>query len=332
MLDLLRFYFLYPELLLLIILFIFFVFFLYKRWNKNKYFLFFWDLKKVFWSNSFSYKAYYIIIFIILFLFSIVLAWPKVSITKVDQNKNGIDIIIALDVSYSMNADDLSPNRLEVAKSVINDFLNKQISNRVWVVVFAWRPFNSLPLSFDYNIIKKIVSKIDTEIISQLNNETLIGTAIWDALFLSAKWFDDSAREKVIILLTDWEANKWIDPLLSLKFLKEKDIKAYTIWIWWLEKAYVKIPMLFWWTQITEVWWIDEETLKKIANETGGKYFRATTENSLDNIFEEIDSLEKKEISSEEVKIDLQNNIPFVFLLIFWLFIITYFRIYKSIK
>ena len=336
MLSYVGIHFLHPLVLFLIIIVVFICVFLYKKWNATNLFVWLTDLEKVFWWNSKYFKYYHILIFFILLVYVIVFAWPTYEYTKENINKDWIDIIIALDVSNSMLAEDLSPNRLEVAKWVINDFLEEQIVNRIWIIVFAWRPFNSLPLSFDYNIIKKIVWKIDTDVIDQ-KYQHLQWTAIWDALVLWAKWFDEITeekinREKVIILLTDWEANKWIDPMLSLKYLKDNEIKVYTIWIWWLEKTYINIPVFWWRIQKVEVWWVDEETLKTIAEETSWKYFRASSETALKEIFLEINSLEKREIIIEEISNNIEQNNIFVYILLLFMFLLMSLKFYKKIK
>lgn len=329
--EILSFHFLYPVILFSIIIVFFLVLFFYRNWNKTTFFWALDDVLKVFWNNAKYFKIYYAIIFCILSLFIVIFAWPVVQTTEDKTNKNGIDIMLALDVSISMLADDLKPNRLEVAKGVINDFLDMQEANRVWIVVFAGRPFNSLPLSFDYSIIKKIVSRITTDIIDQKYSH-LQWTAIWDALVLADKWFKESTREKVIILITDWEANKWLDPLLSLKLLKENNVKVYTIGIWWLEKAYVTLPFFAWWYQKVEVWGVDEETLKKIAGETWWKYFRASSENALEDIFLEIDKLEKREIDVKIVKNNIEKNNIFVYAILFLMLILFWLKYYKRIK
>ncbi|USN58586.1 MAG: VWA domain-containing protein [Candidatus Peribacteria bacterium] len=124
-----------------------------------------------------------------------------------------MDIEILLDVSYSMMAEDLAPNRLAVAKEVIHNFVSEQVSNRVGLVVFSGRPFSSLPLTFDYKIIEKIVSRISTDIINQ-ERTNLQGTAIGDAMMLGMDNLEkkdteeNATREKVMILMTDGEANK----------------------------------------------------------------------------------------------------------------------------
>jgi Ca-activated chloride channel family protein len=203
-----------------------------------------------------------------------------------------------------MEATDLEPNRITVARDVISSFLWNLKTDRVWVVVFSGKPFTSIPLTFDYSFLKDYVNSINTETINQ-NNYMLQWTAIWDAMVMGSYLFDEKSvdREKVMIIVTDWEANKWLQPTEALKLLKDKKIKSYTIWIGWLEKTYVNVSDPLWNIQNVEIWWIDEETLKKIAEETGWIYYRASSKEFFKKIFDDIDKLEKKEIEVEVKKL-----------------------------
>jgi len=315
------FKFLYPEYFLFLIPIAILVVFLYKNGGMK---IAFWpleDVKKIYGGKAFSYKIYYLLLGIISSLFISIFAHPVRENIQETIQKNGIDIEIVLDVSYSMIAEDLQPNRLEVAKNVITQFIESRLTDRVWIIVFAGKPFKSLPLSFDYSIIKKIVGKIDIETINQ-NVPTMQWTALWDALLVASDSFTNTdEREKVIILLTDGEANKWIHPEMALKYLKEKSekIKIYTIGIGWLEKTFITIKNPYGQLQRIEIWWIDEKTLKLIASETGGKYFRATDEKTLENIFSTIWALEKKEIKAIEIKNTEEKTDVFLYILIFFM-------------
>lgn len=322
-----KFYFLLilPVLLFLIVLYF------YNSYKNNL--SSFSDFKKVYKFNSFYYKLYFIFLFFIFLSFISVFSKPILSEEELEIKKNWVDIQIVLDVSYSMMAEDLKPNRLEVAKSVINDFISKTISDRIWITVFAWKTFLSVPLSFDYNIVKKIVSNISVNTINQ-NYISMQWTAVWDALILSADNLkDDNDRWKVIILLTDWEANKWINPLVAVDYIKKTDsnIKIYTIWIWWLEDSFVNISDNFWWVQRMEISWVDEKTLKIISNETNWMYFRATDEKSLENIFEEISKLEKWEIIEKKYKINKEFYEYFLYFLIIVFYFILILKFFKRI-
>ncbi len=278
--------------------------FLYFRKKTRLNFVFFDDLKSIYKQSSFYYYFFFLFLIIISIFYTIILANPNIQSTTEKIKKNGIDIVLAFDVSYSMEATDLEPNRITVAREVISFFLWNLKTDRVWVVVFSGKPFTSIPLTYDYEFLKEYVSSLTTETIKQ-NNMTLQWTAIGDAMLMWSYLFDEKSleREKVMIIVTDWEANKWLQPTVALKLLKDKKIKSYTIWVGWLEKSYVIVDDMFWNKQKIEIWWIDEETLKKIADETGWIYYRASSKDVFKSIFEDINKLEKKEIEIEVKKL-----------------------------
>ena len=324
-----NFTFLYPEYFFLIGPLFLLLFFIYKKNNKKIFFSFFSDLEKIYKKNTIYLKLYYLVVFLILLCFVFIFSNLVQQSEKKDVNKNGIDINIVLDVSYSMLAADLKPNRLEVSKSIIWDFVEQLEADRVWLTVFAGKPFVSLPLNFDYKVTRKIIDKIWEDTINQ-RNYYMQGTAIWDALLLAWESFDTGdEREKVIVLLTDWEANKWVAPDTATQYLKDTfndEIKVYTVWIWWSEKTYIESG-----NQRIEVGPLDEYTLKKIAETTYGKYFRASDEKSFEDIFDTIAKLEKKEITSESFIMNTQKNIIFVYILLGLFVLLLYLIIRKKI-
>jgi len=290
-------------------------------------------LKEVFKNNTIYYKIYFILLFFIFVFILLIFSKPVITDTLEKNMKNWIDVQIVMDISYSMIAEDLKPNRLTVAKDVILDFLDKIQTDRVWIIIFAWKTFTSLPLNFDYNIVKKIVEKISVDTINQRYTH-MQWTAVWDALILAADTFDDKEdREKVIILLTDWEANKWINPLVALKYIQDEnpDIKVYTIWIWWDKETSITITNNIWQKQVLPIWWVDEKTLKTIAKWTNWKYFRAKDKETFKEIFEEISKLEKKEIISETIKINKEKYTYFLYILIFLFLIFLFMKDKKRI-
>lgn len=301
------FEFLQPNFLYLIIPIVGLVVFLYLNKKNIQNFVAYKDLKNIYKSSTVYLKFYYFIILAIFITSIIIIAQPIHRNIDEKIKKNGIDIMLVLDVSYSMKAEDLQPNRLQAAKQIITNFLDKQKNNRVWFVVFAWKPFTSLPLNFDYNISKKILDKISVDTINQ-RVSWLQWTAIWDGLIFAWDNFDDESREKVIILLTDGTANAWVNPQQAVEFLNNKyknnKIKIYTIWIWKDEKTFVNIQNIMWFSQQVEIWWVDEEPLKYIAKMSWWKYYRADNNQALSNIFSEISELEKTEI-----EVDIIENI-----------------------
>ncbi len=321
---------LYPLYFLFLIPILIILIFRYFKWWKKIHFWPIDDLKKVYKYNSIFYKFYFILIFFI-FTFYLAIFSKPVNVESVEPDmKNGIDIQIVLDLSYSMLAEDMKPNRITVAKEVINNFLNNIVSDRIWIVVFAWKTFTSLPLNFDYDIVKKVVDKIAVDTINQ-NFRYMQWTAMWDALILATDTFSEDDREKVIILLTDWEANKWIDPIIALRYLRTKNenIKVYTIWLGWDKDTFVKVKNHFWTYDHLPIWWVDEKTLKEIANTTWWIYFRAWNKESLQKIFTTINELEKREIELDDIKVITEDYSYIVYLLVlfFTMFIlIKYFK------
>ena len=283
---------------------IIFLFVAYLWARKNKIEIGFYDdLKKIYpFLSLFSYIKLVLIGLIIISFFALFANPHKVDVDE-QIKKNGIDIVIALDVSKSMESEDLKPTRIEAAKKVIYNFLDKFETDRVGLVIFAWRPFSSVPMTFDYDILKENIDLLTTDSLNQ-NINWFNWTAIWDALLLSKNLFradleENKKREKVVILLTDWDANRWVEPELAAKVLKEESIKIYSIWIWSEEWWYVTYKI--WpFAQRENIPPLDEKTLRKISNITSWEFFRASDNKSLESIFKYLEKLEKNDI---EVKI-----------------------------
>lgn len=311
--------------LILILIIPIFIYFFFRKNKKANEFSFFNDLKKVYKTSSFLFYFKLCLIILILIVYILLLANPNKKLSDETITKNGIDIVIALDLSASMNATDLKPYRLESAKWVIEKFINNQKTNRLWLIVFSWKPFTSIPLTFDYWVLNQTIDNLSTKTIDQ-SKSSLWWTAIWDAILMSNNLFEEEDREKAIILLTDGDANVWVDPKIAALKSKEKDIKVYTIGIWskdgwsfiyndWYFNREVKVPAL------------KEQDLIYISNQTNAKFYRATDNSSLENIFEELEKLEKNDIEVESKNTFNTYYKPFVFTLILlnFLFMITLF-------
>lgn len=252
------------------------------------------------------------------------LSGPYLQNTYETVKREGIDIEIVLDVSYSMIATDILPSRIEVAKSWFVEFISWLESDRVGLILFSWKPFQSVPLSYDYDFLADFVSETSVEIIDQ-SNPRLQGTAIWDALLLASDVLsDDTQREKVIILITDGEANKWIDPSLALKLLKEKGIKTYTIWVWKDDVTTIRAEVAPGFFQNIEIWGLDEEILTRIASETWWEYYRADSRTAFTQILERISELEKKELEIEQRVLNYSLNHVVALFLVFCLFFLSF--------
>jgi Ca-activated chloride channel family protein len=229
----------------------------------------------------------------------VALARPRnVSVSKKTKTNKGIDIVMAIDVSASMLARDLKPNRLEALKKVAVNFVDRRPNDRIGIVVYAGESFTQTPITSDKGIVKRTISELKW---GQLEGGTAIGMGLGSGV---NRLKESKAKSKVIILLTDGVNNSGnIDPRTATELAKELGIKVYTIGIGTNGMAdfpWSKDPrtgQLNFRKQQVE---IDEELLKEIATETNGKYFRATDNESLKEIYDEIDKLEKTKI--EEFK------------------------------
>ena len=232
-------------------------------------------------------------------LIIIALARPQIidTSTRVKTN-SGIDIIMAIDVSASMLAKDLKPNRLDALKNVADEFIKNRVSDRIGLVEYAGESYTKTPLTTDKSIILKSLREI------KYNNIIEGGTAIGMGLATSVNRIKDSnSKSKVIILLTDGVNNAgFIDPLTAAELAKEYDIKIYSIGLGTnglaLSPVGINAKGKLNYANIQVE--IDEELLTQISEMSGGKYFRATDNNKLKEIYDEIDKLEKTEI--EEFK------------------------------
>lgn len=309
----------------------FFVYLFYKKQSKWIDFIFFNEIKNIFKKNSYLFYLKNILFVLIFINFIFILANPNKTNVSEKIEKNGIDIVVALDISGSMEADDLKPNRIEAAKSVISKFIWKLKTDRLWLVVFAWKPFTSIPLTFDYNILTETIWRLWTNNIDQ-QKSWLNWTAIWDSilmaktLFKAPKWVDEKKyenREKVIILLTDWDANVWVDPVLAWLSAKKEWIKIYTVWIWSEEWWYITYDV--WpFKQQEKVPPINDKTLKQIAQDTNAKFFRADNNSTFESIFSELSKLEKNDINIEIKKEYSEYYKYFLYSLIILLWLFTY--------
>ena len=229
----------------------------------------------------------------------VALARPRnVSVSKKTKTNSGIDIVMAIDVSASMLARDLKPNRLEALKKVAIDFVDRRPNDRIGIVVYAGESFTQTPITSDKAIVKRTISELKW---GQLEGGTAIGMGLGSGV---NRLKESKAKSKVIILLTDGVNNSGnIDPRTATELAKELGIKVYTVGIGTNGMAdfpWSKDPRtgrLNFRKQQVE---IDEDLLKEIAKETNGKYFRATDNISLKEIYDEIDKLEKTKI--EEFK------------------------------
>ncbi|MBR6774158.1 MAG: VWA domain-containing protein [Bacteroidales bacterium] len=249
-----------------------------------------------------SWKSYLRhIVFVIemaaLSLFIIALARPQSSSKNKEINVEGIDIVLAMDISSSMLAADLKPDRLEASKAVASDFVKGRPDDRMGLIVFSGETFTQVPLTTDHSMMLNMLQEMKCGLLED-------GTAIGDGLASAISRLKDSeAISKVVILLTDGDNNAGsIDPSTAAEMAKLFGIRVYTIGAGTRGTApypvqtisgikYQQVPVT-----------INEELLQQIANETGGKYFRAESKEKLEQIYSEIDKMERSKIQVNEFK------------------------------
>jgi Ca-activated chloride channel family protein len=266
-------------------------------------------------SQSASIKRFvrHLPIILLLLAFSamiVALARPQSSLSWQDVTTEGIDIVIAMDISGSMLAEDLKPNRLEASKNVAMDFISGRPSDRIGLVTFSGESFTQSPLTTDHSVLKNLFKDLQHGMIED-------GTAIGMGLATAVNRLKESdAKSKVVILLTDGFNNKGsVPPLTAAEIAREFGVRVYTIGLGTNGMAPYPFKTRFGSIayQNVEVK-IDEETMKEIARQTGGKYFRATNNRSLEAIYEEIDQLEKSKIEVTEYRKKKEEFFPFALL------------------
>lgn len=237
----------------------------------------------------------------------VALARPQKQDTLTSSHIYGTDIVLALDISESMNATDITPSRFEAAKATAIDFIRNRKQDNMGLVIFAGEALSIMPLTNDLMGLENAVNNIH---IGQLNGRTAIGDGIVSSI---NRLINGKAKSKSIILLTDGTNNEGdVDPATAADIAALKGIKIYTIGVGLDGKSVYVDPFGF--TQTTIETPIDEEALKEIATKTGGEYFRATDADSLQDVFEEIDKLEKTSLDVESVKRTDEVFMPWVLL------------------
>ncbi|NOZ45951.1 MAG: VWA domain-containing protein [Chlorobi bacterium] len=243
-----------------------------------------------------NYKYYlmhllFVIRLVVIALLIIVLARPQSTNRWETESTEGIDIVVALDVSTSMLAEDFKPNRLEASKDVAINFISGREDDRIGLVVFSGESFTQCPLTTDHAVLINLFKDVKSGIIE---DGTAIGMGLANAI---NRLKDSKAISKVIILLTDGENNMGeIAPITAANLASTFGIRVYTIGVGTKGMAPYPFKTAFG-TQYQNVEVkIDEDMLREIANTTGGKYYRATSNTKLKEIYEEIDKLEKSKI------------------------------------
>ena len=247
-----------------------------------------------------SWKIYlrhvpFLLRMVLIALLIMVLARPQSTNSWQNSSTEGIDIMLAMDISSSMLAQDLKPNRLEAAKDVAASFINGRQNDNIGLVVFAAESFTQCPLTTDHTVLLNLFKDIQPGIIQ---DGTSIGLGLANAV---SRIKDSQAKSKVIILLTDGVNNAGeIAPVTASEIAKTFGVRVYTIGVGTQGEAPYPFQTAFGIQYQNVPVEIDEPTLKQIAETTGGQYVRATDNASLKAIYEEIDQMEKTKISVQE--------------------------------
>lgn len=245
------------------------------------------------------YGLFSILRIVTIILLILALARPQSSKGDESITTEGIDIILTLDVSGSMQAEDFQPNRLEAVKQVAAGFIRGRKNDRIGLVIFAGHSVTQAPLTLDYDVLLSLLDKVHIGILQE--DGTAIGMAIANSV---NRLRDSQAKSKVMILLTDGANNKGeIDPLTAANLAKALQLRIYTIGAGSKGGAYVTVDTRFGKQKVPmKQADLDEDTLTNVAEITGGKYFRATDEKSLAGIYDEIEQLEKSKIDVKQYK------------------------------
>ena len=268
-----------------------------------------------------SYKYYllhvpFVLRNLALALIIVVLARPQTTDSWQNSEIEGIDIMMAIDVSTSMLAEDLKPNRLEAAKEVAAEFINGRPNDNIGITLFAGESFTQCPLTVDHAVLLNLIKDVKCGLIE---DGTAVGMGIANAV---TRLKDSKAKSKVVILLTDGTNNSGdISPLTAAEIAKQFGIRIYTIGVGTNGEAPYPYPTAFGIQYINLPVEIDEQVLTDIASITNGNYFRATSNSKLKEVYQEIDKLEKtkldvKEFSRREDEYQIFAIIAFVCILL----------------
>lgn len=284
-----------PELLWLLVILPVVGYWLFTRDKKTKPYLYYSgtafanELRKT-WRQR-LYPVINVLRLLCIGVLIVALARPQAKSKNSRKNIEGVDIVMAMDISGSMLAEDFKPNRLESSKQIAKDFVRGRENDRIAIVAFSGEAYTQCPLTIDHEILENRLHELRSGLISD-------GTALGDGLAISINRVRKSdAKSKVIILLTDGVNNAGsIDPLTAADLAKTYGIKVYTIGVGTRGLAPYPFRTPFGIQYQNAKVEIDEDLLTQIAEETGGRYYRATSENNLKEIFNEIDNLEKTKI------------------------------------
>lgn len=258
--------------------------------------------------NSWIVEVPFVLRTLALGMLVIALARPQTSDSVEDMTSEGIDLVLAMDVSVSMLSKDFKPNRLEQSKDVAEDFIDQRPHDRIGIVAYEGEAFTQVPVTTDHVVVKNGINDLKT---GMLEGGTAIGMGLATAVNRLRK---SDAKSKVIILLTDGMNNAGqIEPIDAAQLAELNDIRIYTIGVGTIGKAYSPVAIIgneykYDWVDVQ----IDEDVLMKIAEQTNGKYFRATNADKLARIYDEIDELEKTRFNVMKYQRKTETYFPFL--------------------
>ena len=261
----------------------------------------------------------------------VALARPQTSNSWKNRQTEGIDIMLAVDVSTSMLAEDLKPNRLEAAKMVAAEFISGRPDDNIGLCIFAGESFTQCPMTTDHSSLLNLLQNVRADIAARglISDGTAIGMGLANAV---GRLKTSKAKSKVVILLTDGSNNMGdISPMTAAEIAQSLGVRVYTIGVGTNKVAPYPMPVAGGGQYVNMPVEIDTKTLAEIAKTTHGDFYRATNTQELKNIYKEIDQLEKSKMSVKKFKKKYDAFQPFVFmaaiaLLLEILFRITIFR------
>lgn len=257
-------------------------------------------------STKILFHIPFLLRFLAMILLIIVVARPTLSNSVRNETTEGIDIVLAMDISGTMLAEDLRPNRLEAAKRVAIEFIVERPNDNIGLVVFAGESFTQCPLTTDHAVLINLFNGIKYGIIE---DGTAIGMGLANAV---SRIKDSNAKSKVVILLTDGSNNAGeIAPITAAEIAKTFGVRVYTIGVGTrgMARYPVQTPVGIRYQDMPVD--IDEDMLRQISDMTGGRYFRATDNENLKAIYSEIDQMEKTKIAVKEYKKKTEIYLPF---------------------
>lgn len=248
-----------------------------------------------------------------------VLARPQTSNSWDNKQVEGIDIMLAMDVSTSMLAEDLKPNRLEAAKSVATEFISGRPNDNIGLTIFAGESFTQCPMTTDHTSLLNLLQSVRTDIAARgiISDGTAIGMGLANSV---ARLKDSKAKSKVIILITDGSNNMGdISPMTSAEIARSLGIRVYTIAVGTNKVAPYPVPVAGGVQYVNMPVEIDTKTLANIAETTNGNSYRATNNRELSNIYKDIDKLEKTKMDVKRYSKRYEAFQPFALLAIIFL-------------